>query len=253
VTTRTPVLEDAPAEDVGDEPLSFDPTRPMIVSAWGRKGSGKSYFNRRLFWSYPFDKLAIDVNGDADAGPGAVPLRELGRRFPDPPAGVADARRPRFQNLVYRADPGSDTYDDDLDRAVGMALMPQDHPALVWCGEVGEFMPTAQKTRPSMRRLLMQNRHYRTTVLFDGPRPVNVNPLVLAQSDIVAVFDLPNPDDRDRIAKTIGYPAARFTEECDNTFRRGEHWFLMWDAASHTLYRYAPLPKLEGAKAGAPK
>lgn len=245
MSERTPIVADAPADDVDIEVLpAFDPERPQIYSAWGRKGSGKSHFNGRLFQSWPYDKLAIDVNGDAYTGPNAVKVKELRHRFPDAPRQL-DGSGSKYQSLVYEADPGSATYSDDLDRAVGMALMPQDRKVLVWCGEVGEFTPTAQKTRPHLRRLLMQNRHYQTSALFDGPRPMNVDPLILAQSDWVAVFDLPNPADRERIASTIGYPPKRFTEECDRTFRRGDHWFLLWDARGHVLYRVAPLPELE--------
>lgn len=232
-------------EDTDEPPEGFpvviDPTKPIIVSAWGRKGSGKSTFNRRLYQSWPGDKLCIDVNGDADPGPDAESITlPLPSRWPSsvPPVG----QRPRPRNLHFRADPGSATYTDDLDRAVGLALFPQDHRALVWAGEVGEFMPSAQGTRPHMRRLLQQNRHYHASALFDGPRPVYVDPLVLAQSDLVAIYELPNPNDRARIADTIGYPPARFHDECEATFRRGPYWFLLWVSASHRLYRCAPLP-----------
>lgn len=227
------------SEGAGASPLALDPTRPMIVSAWGRKGSGKSVFNRRLYQSYPFDKVAIDVNGNAEPGADAERLTDLPDAFP-----VAPAKQGRRQhrNLHYRADPGSDTYTDDLDRGVGLALFPQDRPTAVWAGEVGEFMPSASKINPHMRRLLMQNRHYRATAFFDGPRPVNVSPLILAQSDLVAVFQLPNPDDRERIAKTIGFPADKFHAECHETWRRGPHWFLLWVTAENQLYRMAPLP-----------
>ena len=249
MSERTPIVADAPAQEIGDELPAIDPTKPMIASAWGRKRSGKSTFNRRLYRSWPFDKLAIDVNGDADPGADAIAVHQdalglLPSRFPDVAPSVPGAPRPGARNLVYRADPGSPTYEDDLDRAVGMALYPQDHRALVWCGEVGGCMPSAGRTRPHMRRLLMQNRHYQASALFDGPRPVHVNKLVLGQSDFVAVFDLPDPDDRERIAKEIGYPPRRFFEECETTFRRGEHWFLLWHAETHTLYRCAPLPPM---------
>lgn len=244
--TRTPVGRPDPTEDVDLDdgfPVLIDPTKPAIISAWGRKGSGKSTFNRRLYQSYPFDKVCIDVNGDADPGADAERISTpLPSRFPEAPAAMLGTPRPRARNLHFRADPGSDTYTDDLDRAVGLALYPQDRNALVWAGEVGEFMPSAQGTRPHMRRLLQQNRHYRATALFDGPRPVHVNPLVLAQSDLVAVYHLPNPDDRERIAKSIGYPAARFHDECEQTWRRGKHWFLLWVAEAHQLYRCPPLP-----------
>lgn len=245
---RTPVAGPAaPTAELGDQLPVIDPTKPVIVSAWGRKGSGKSVLNRRLFRSWPYDKLCVDVNGEADPGPDAVRIsrEELGTRFPSPPAQVPGAPKPGPRSLHWRADPGSPTYEDDLDRSVGLALFPQSLRTLIWCGEVGEFMPTAQRTRPHMRRLLMQNRHYQASVLFDGPRPVNVNPLVLAQSDFVAVFTLPNPDDRERIAKEIGYPPKRFHEECAETWRRGPYWFLLWVTAEHQLYRVAPLPPLD--------
>ncbi|MBN9328085.1 MAG: hypothetical protein J0I87_14370 [Cellulomonas sp.] len=210
---RTPLA--APTVELGDELPPIDPSKPAIISAWGRKGSGKSVFNRRLFDSWPWDKLAIDVNGDADPGPDATKVTTpLPGRFPAPPEPVPGGPRPGPRTLV-------------------------------WCGEIGEFMPTAQRTGPHMRRLLMQNRHYHTTALFDGPRPMNVNPLVLAQSDLVAIFHLPNPADQERVADTIGYPPARFHEECETTWRRGKYWFLLWHAEAHALYRCAPLPPLE--------
>lgn len=227
----------------GEVPLQLDPSKPMIISAWGRKGSGKSTFSRRIYSSWPYDKLAIDVNGDADPGPDAVKITgPLPSRYPTRPPEPIGMAKSGPQNLHYRADPGSPTYRDDLDRAVGLALFPQNDRALVWCGEIGEFMPGAGGTRPHMRRLLMQNRHYGASALFDGPRPMNVDPLVIGQSDLVAIYHLPNPDDRERIAKTIGYPTARFHEECDLTFRKGPYWFLLWHAEAHKLYRCAPLP-----------
>lgn len=249
MSERTPLPAPAldEAVELEDQLPVFDPAKPMIVSAWGRKGAGKSFFNRRLFRSYPFDKLCVDVNGEADPGPDAVKItrEEIGGRFPAPPTQVPGAPPPGPRNLHWRADPGSPTYDDDLDRAVGMALFPQGNKTLIWCGEIGEFMPSAQRTRPHMRRLLMQNRHYSASVLFDGPRPAHVNPLVLAQSDIVAVYHLPNPDDRERIANEIGFPPKRFHEECAETWRRGKYWFLMWVTETGALYRVPPLPPVD--------
>jgi hypothetical protein len=246
-TEHTVVGRPAPGGDVTELdagfPVELDPSKPLIVSSFGRKGSGKSTFNRRLYDSWPGDKLAIDVNGDADPGPDAVAIHTpLPSKFPAPPVGLLGSPRPGPQNLTFRADPGSETYTDDLDRAVGLALFPQAHPTMVWCGEAGEFMPNAQTTRPHMRRLLKQNRHYHVTALFDDPRPKNVNPLVIGQSDLVAVYELPNPADRVRVAETIGYPPARFDKEMEETLRRGPYWFLLWVAAAHKLYRCAPLP-----------
>ena len=177
-------------------------------------------FNRRLYHSWAGDKLCIDVNGHAEPGEDAerIGRDDLRGRWPDPAPALGERRRPR--NLWFRADPGSATYVDDLDRAVGMALFPQDRPVMLWAGECGELMPNG-RTGPHMRRLLQQNRHHRVTALFDGPRPIHVNPLVLAQSDFVAVYHLPNPNDRRRVAESIGYPARRFDVECEQTWRRG--------------------------------
>jgi hypothetical protein len=88
----------------------------------------------------------------------------------------------------------------------------------------------------------MQNRHYNVTALFDGPRPTYVDPLVLHQLDLVAVFPLPNPADRDRIANAIGFPPKEFTAVCHETWRRGDHWFVLYDAKTDTVYRHAPIP-----------
>lgn len=224
--------EDTVAWPAGD----LDPDRNVIVTAVGRKGSGKTTFNRLLYQSWPHDRLCVDVNGEADPSPTAT-------RVTAPlPTRMPDRTRPEVPlDLHYVADPGSPTYLDDLDRAVGMALWPQDRPVLIWCGEVGEFT-RANRTGPHLRRLLMQSRHYRTSALFDGPRPVDIDRLVIAQADLVAVYELPDPDDRDRVAKVIGYPPRRFAEACEDTFRRGPYWHLLWVAADKTLYRCPPLP-----------
>ncbi len=226
--------------DHEDFPLAFDdPLKPRIISAFGKKGSGKSVFNREIYTSYPGDKLCVDVNGNAEPGEDAERITDLPKKWPAGTPELGERRRPR--NLHYRADPGSATYREDLDRAIAVALFPQDHPTLVWAGEVGELMPNG-KPGPHMRTLLMQNRHYRVSALFDGPRPVYVDPLVLAQSNLVAVYRLPNPHDRKRIADEIGFPPAEFERACHETWRRGPHWFVLWDADRDQLWRCPPLP-----------
>lgn len=224
-----------PTEATRAYPMELDPHRNFIVSAFGRKGAGKTTLNRTLFQDFPLSKLCVDVNGEADPGPDSKRITTISRGMPrvgrdHPPA-----------NLHYVADPGSDTYRDDLDRAIGMAMYPSDQPSLVWGGEVGELC-TESSIGPHLRRLLMQSRHYKTSALFDGPRPKKIDPLVIAQSDFVAVYDLPNPADRQRVAETIGYPPARFSQECDETFRRGPYWHLLWSTAAKRLYRCPPLP-----------
>jgi hypothetical protein len=243
--------------EADDSPLmELDPTRPQIITAWGAKGTGKSHLNRLMFRSYPFDRIVIDVNGNADPGADSEKLTgDLPKKFPPPPEVIGERRKAR--SLHYRAHPGSPTYRDDLDRAVALALYPQDHRCLLWAGEVGELQPHG-RPGPHMRTLLMQNRHYNVTALFDGPRPVNVDPLTLAQSNLVAVFRLPNPADRKRIADSVGFPPKEFDRECHEVWRRPRtnngkgQWFLLWDSDRETLYRHEPLPDIpDDAKAAA--
>jgi hypothetical protein len=236
--------------DAEDSPLQrINPLEPMIVSAWGKKRSGKSYLNRSLFRSWPYDRLVIDVNGNTDPGPDAEKLTTpLPTKFPEPAGVVGSARHAR--SLWFRAHPGSPTYREDLDRAVGLALYPQDHRTLLWAGEVGELQPHGHPG-PHMRTLLMQNRHYNCTALFDGPRPTYVDPLTLHQSDLVAVFPLPNPADRRRIAEAIGVPPKEFDAVCFETWRREGHWFVLYDANADTLYKHEPIPAIEDEEAAA--
>lgn len=217
--------------------LGMDWQKPAIVSAWGAKGSGKSVLNRLLFRSWDLDGVCIDVNGNAEPGEHAEKITApLPTRFPEGGAGLGE--RPRAKTLHFRAHPGDPKYREQLDQAVGLALYPQRKRVALWAGEVGELCPNG-RPGPHMRTLLMQNRHYNVTALFDGPRPVHVPPLVLGQSNLVAVFRLPNPRDRERIADEIGFPPKLFHEAAHACWRT-EHAFLLWDGKY--LHEHEPLP-----------
>lgn len=237
----TDVVDSVHVDDE-DFPLRLDHTKPQILFACGKKGSGKSYFNGLVYRSWPGDKMAIDVNGNAYVGTDAERFRlEDGTptRWPEQAPGLGERRKPR--NLHYVANPRSASYREDLDRAVGLALFPQDKPVLLWAGEVGELTPNSH-AGPHMRQLLMQNRHHKVTALFDAPRPIGVDPLVLAQANLVAVYRTPNPSDRRRIADSIGVPPKRFDEVCLETWRQGDHWFVLYHADQDRLYQCPPLP-----------
>jgi hypothetical protein len=236
--TTAAAVRDAHADELSPL-LGLDPERPSIVSAWGMKRSGKSVLNRELFRTWPFDGVVIDVNGNADPGPHAEKITApLPTRFPEGLGMLGEQRRQR--TLHFRAHPGDPKYREQLDQAVGLALYPQRKRTALWAGEVGELQPHG-KCGPHLATLLQQNRHYNVTAFFDGPRPVNVNPLTLHQSDLVAVFDLPNPRDRERIADAIGFPPKLFHQACHACWRT-EHAFLLWDSRAKTLYEHEPLP-----------
>jgi len=238
--------------EFGDEfPLILDHSRPLVITAFGKKGSGKSALNREIYHSWPHDKLAIDVNGHAEPGEDAEKITEPAKQWPGLSPMPGERRKRR--NLHYVADPGSDTYHEDLDRAVQMALLPKDHKVLLWAGEAGELMPNG-RCGSAMRRLLMQNRHYRVSALFDAPRPVWLDRQVLLQSNLIACFELPDPDDRKRIAKVTGHDPRKFEEFLFSCWNKGPHWFGLVDTDAprgKQLWRCAPLP-LTASSSGQP-
>lgn len=215
----------------------IDPARNQIVLCVGRKGSGKSVQARELFRGWPgVDRLVIDPTGDADPG---ADVEQIIIREPQ-------LQMPRDKNgghvvVRYIANPASKTYLDDLDRAVGMALFPKDRRVVAWIDEAGEVFP-AGRTGPNGRTFLQQSRHWHASAILCCPRPINIDPLCLAQADRVVMYDVPNPADRERIAGAIGWPPRLLAQQLDETRRMGKHWFLLFDAGSHEMYQCPPLP-----------
>jgi hypothetical protein len=202
----------------------LDATKPRIISCLGRKGSGKSIMARLLFDGYPRDRLVIDVAGDdGPNGPDVETIHgsadELPRRWPEHLR--KDDRR---MTLRYVPDPASRTYLEDMDAAVAMAWAHRDCAILVH--EMGELAPS-NRTPPATRRMLQMSRHNGITLIACAPRPITMDPKVLMQSDLVYVFDLPNPNDRKAVADNIG----RKPDEIDQGVAALKpHEYLMYDA-----------------------
>lgn len=241
-------MSEAPAEGFPTERHAFpplDPNRNQIIGVFGRKGSGKSVFAREVFRSWPaVDKLVIDPTGDADPGAdiGSRTVSDLPREMPK---GTDE------QPVVLRwiASPQSPTYADDLDRAVSLSLFPKDRPSLLWVDEAAEVFP-ANRLGPNARTLLHQSRHWHASAIIAGPRPYNLDPLVLSQADRVVMYDVPHPRDRERLAANIGWEPRRLAAELDATRAYGPYWFLMYVSEQHTLYRCPPLPIARQRAAG---
>ncbi len=210
----------------------IDPRKATHVTIVGRKGSGKSVLAQRFWDSYPYDRLCVDPTGDVDPhDPKAEQITApVPARWPKMPGSE------QRSTLVFKADPGTDTYIDDMDRAAGLAFVHGN--CLLWVDEVGE-LTNANKTPPFMRRVLHQSRHRRLSTLFCGPRPIDINPLVISQADFLGVFHLPNPADRKRIADNIGLELDE-VEEAHSMLV--EHGYLWWDTRERVLEVRPPLP-----------
>lgn len=207
----------------------LDVVRPLIIDCLGRKGSGKSVMARYLFDSYPYDRLVLDVAGDdgptrADlVGQTVVELHgdcsSLPTKWPE------HERKDRERlTLLYVPDMGSPTFIEDMDHVIGLG---RSHPrTAILVHEMG-ILASSNRTPPHTRRLLQTSRHTQTTLIACAPRPLTMDPLVIAQADLVFCFEMPNPDDQKRVADTIGWPREDFV---DGMNQLGEHEYLRYDA-----------------------
>jgi len=198
-----------------------------ILACFGKKRSGKSVMGKLLLASYAGDRMVIAAN--ADDGPFADgetvhlvrgDVESLPAKWPE------HLRRYQGEPMTLRVevDPGSPTFLEDQDHAVGMALRHGNCAILVH--EVGLIAPS-NRVPPHMRRLLHANRHRRVTAILCGPRPITADPLVLAQADVVYIFETPVPDDRKRIAGSIGWKPADLDDALEELRR---HEYLRFDA-----------------------
>jgi hypothetical protein len=216
-----------------------DPHKPTQIAIVGKKGSGKTELAMVLFESYPFDRLGVDPNGDIHFPEGTldleppIPARWPGERF-DRATGHGERRRP--QTLRYVPDFGEPDYREQLDRAIGLAYSHPRTCALV--DEAHEAFPAGQ-TPPHGRRALRQGRHHDLTLILATPRPLTVDPLVVSQADWVYVFKLPNPNDRKRVAESIGWDPKTFDEAVHEL---GTFEYLRYDSARDDLAHFPALP-----------
>ena len=209
-----------------------------IICCFGKKGSGKSVIARMILDSYPGDRIVLAANRDD----GPFPNEDQGihvfrggvddfpKRWPE------HLRRDReYLTLRFEFDTGSSTDIEDQDAVVELAMRHGNCALLVH--EVGLLAPVGKQSRyPFTKRLLHANRHHRVTALFCGPRPIDVNPLVIGQADVVYVFETQVVADRKRIADTIGWNLRDFEDGLDEL---GPHEYLRFDARE---------PKPEGAE-----
>ncbi len=189
----------------------------------GATSTGKSHLARQLFRTAAAPRLVIDpADSDLTMVPGARTYRDPMR----PP----DAPTIRF----VPDDPG------DLDAYDAVYRWAFNHfPRYVWVDEAGIVLPVHKVPRWA-RTLLVQGRKREIGHLALHTRPREVDPNLIAQAAHLAVFDLPNPDDRRRIAELAGIPPRDLDAMIAGL---PEHGFLWWNQRARLLTVCDPLPR----------
>lgn len=211
------------------------PDPPIFIACVGRKGQGKSELAWALWDSWEGDRLVLDTTAD------------VGRLHPDPetidldqpppawPVWMKDAEADRL-SLRYVPDHADPSYRDDMDRMIGLAFSHGD--CLIWVEETGLVAPSG-RVLPHTNKVLHMGRHQRITLINTFPRPMGVDPLVMAQADVIYCFDLPNPDDRKRLADVIGWDRGQVDYAISQL---NDYEYLRFVTSAHELSVWPPLP-----------
>jgi hypothetical protein len=224
--------------EISTEPVADLPPPPIYVVCVGRKGRGKSELAWLLWDSWDGDRVVIDTTGS------------VGEKHPDPdevllavppPARWPDGMRRDGERMTLRyvPDHAAEDWREDMDRVVGMAMAKGD--CLLWIEESGLLAP-ANRVPPNVRAANQMGRHKNLSKIDTMPRPVDVDPLILAQADIIYAFDVPNPDDRKRLADVTGFD-RRLVDEVN--FELGPHDYARYHLAARevAIFPAIPLPK----------
>jgi hypothetical protein len=223
--------------------MAPDPRKSYFTYVSGIKGSGKSEYAKRVFYTYPFDRLIIDVTHDVtdDLRKDGIAFHEITKPIPAawPEWMRSDEDRKAGQmTLVFRPDMGDDEARDDIDRCIGISMRSKDLPTLDWLDEIGECC-NAHWTGPSLKRGLHHGRHVALSLLMCGPRAKDVNPLCIGQADKVVTFRTLNRYDRQALAVNIGADQDEF-DAMNKDLKKFEH--MVWERETEALEIYAPIP-----------
>lgn len=218
-----------------DRPDELDPEASNFVMLLGKKRSGKSVRARAFAEQWPRRLLVIDVLHEIEMD-GALILNTVPKAWPT----TEDDKGQRWpvQRVVIRIDMGAADHIEQIDAAFGLAYSTGD--VLVWVDEVHVSMPTEKSRRMHhARRILVHGRHRLISLLLCGPRPTHVDRLCLMQSDHVLVFDLPQRDDRERIADDLGVDRDDLAEIINTLPPHGYAWI---NTLNKTLTVYPAYP-----------
>lgn len=227
---------------VASDKVAELPDPPAIFVVVGRKGQGKSEAAYLLWESWTGDRVAVDTTSDfingKDLSKTHLEPETVDLDVPPPshwPAHLREPDSPRL-SLRYVPDHSAPDFIDDMDRVVGLAFSHGE--CLIVIEEFGLVAPS-NGVRPNTRKALHMGRHQDLSMVLTMPRIVGVDPLGPAQADVIYAFDLPNPDDRKRLADIIGWD-RRVVD--DAMAELEDHGYLRFLVKDHELAIFPPLP-----------
>jgi hypothetical protein len=108
-------------------------------------------------------------------------------------------------------------------------------------GNIGIFIDEGQRLgqqNPGLRAVLTQGRSKFVPLIFLTQRPRFVDTFALSESEYLQFFNLPHPDDRDRIARFV--PADRL--DFARLQALGPHHSFLYDVRNDRLHTLGPAP-----------
>lgn len=216
--------------------------QPLYIVVVGRKGTGKTVL-AKMFWdSWEGDRVLVDMTGD------------VGRDFPDPHTYDLDLVPPHVWpdhlqepedtrlSLRYVPDVGDPDWRELLDQLLGLCYSHGD--LLIWIDDAGLVLEVG-KLGPNGKRILQFGRHQDINLLLTMPRTQTIEVLALSQADVIYSFDLPNVNDRKRLADNIGWD-ARDVDAANAELE--DHGYLRAHVRAHELAIFPPLPKVKDTR-----
>lgn len=205
----------------------------------GYTGSGKSTLARSIFGTVQGPRFIIDPS-DSSLTADVARFGATVHGPPDPEAVAAQLdEHAALDTIRYVPNDPTDRAEYD---AVYRWLF--DHfPRFTWLDEAGLAAP-ARRAPNMVTRYLVQGRKRQLGHLACHTRPREVSRNLIAQSQHVALFALPNPDDRDHVASAVGLTPSTLEQHMGEL---EPHGFLWWNVRTRDLTLCPPLDVQEAA------
>lgn len=193
--------------------------RVVIV---GATGSGKSHLARAMFRSVTPPRLVIDPKDDVETTGGdyAVTFRDPSRLPAEP-----------VIRYVPRDPADADAYD-----TVYRSVWTEGRGRFVWCDEAQYVLP-ARGAPTSAVRHLTQGRAKGFGHLTLNQRPVEIDPMVMANSEHLIVFRLGYEPDVATVAALMSRPVA----EVRSMLSLPDYRFVWYDRLQRVPFRSGPV------------